>query len=321
LHGKDQSFCLLLPRLRAGARALPDEILWEFRGFYSAEVLSARWRIGQGNELSLQANAFRFGDRTGIALDNVVVLRGQDDASNLWLWAHELAHIEQYRRWGVDDFAKSYIRDADSIEAAANARANQFLAWRQKRLVPNVMPVNQTGDYPEVLRKGTSTICRFTTGPRAGQTQDFAPLQGIPISSVCQDGLRSTGIVVGAGETSNGLPRTGGGAVAGAEITTLCRFTVGPRLSQIQDYAPMQGIPVGSPCQDGMGSYGMAAASAENSRRVNPIAAQITTVCQFTGGPRQGQVQDFAPYGIPGIPVGSPCQDGMGSYGVGIPGQ
>ncbi len=42
-----------------------------------------------------------------------------------------------------------------------------------------------------------------------------------------------------------------------AATSTLCRFTSGPRAGQVQDYAPMAPIPVGSPCQDARGSYGV----------------------------------------------------------------
>jgi hypothetical protein len=38
--------------------------------------------------------------------------------------------------------------------------------------------------------------------------------------------------------------------------STLCSFTSGPRAGQVQDYAPMAAIPVGSNCQDGQGSFG-----------------------------------------------------------------
>lgn len=119
--------------LNAGAGPLPQEVIWEFTGFYSKAVLSAYWRIGQGNELSLQANAFRFGDRAAIALDTVLVFRSGQEANSVWLWAHELAHIEQYRMWGIDDFTKRYIRNSDEIEAAANRRADEFMAFRASR--------------------------------------------------------------------------------------------------------------------------------------------------------------------------------------------
>ena len=38
--------------------------------------------------------------------------------------------------------------------------------------------------------------------------------------------------------------------------STLCSFNSGPRAGQIQDYAPMAPIPVGSKCQDARGSFG-----------------------------------------------------------------
>jgi len=119
--------------LNAGATPLPPEIIAEFNGFYGPEVLGAFWRVGQGNELSLQANSFRFGDRAAIALDTVLVFRSFGEANSLWLWAHELAHIEQYRNWGIDDFTKRYIRDYDAIEIAASRRADEFMNWRIQR--------------------------------------------------------------------------------------------------------------------------------------------------------------------------------------------
>jgi hypothetical protein len=119
--------------ISAGVSTLPKEIVREFDGFYSREVLGVRWRIGQGNELSLQANSFRFGDRAAIALDTVLVFRSASDAHSIWLWAHELAHIEQYRTWGIDDFVKRYIRDYESVEQAANQRANEFVRFSAQR--------------------------------------------------------------------------------------------------------------------------------------------------------------------------------------------
>ncbi len=41
-----------------------------------------------------------------------------------------------------------------------------------------------------------STLCRFTSGPRAGQDQDYAPMAPIPVGSNCQDARGSFGTVV-----------------------------------------------------------------------------------------------------------------------------
>ena len=94
-----------------------------------------------------------------------------------------------------------------------------------------------------------STICEFTNGPQAGTRHDYAPMQPIPVGSPCNDGQGSTGRVVPAGGTGTGL---GGGG----QMSTICEFTNGPQAGTRHDYAPMQPIPVGSPCNDGQGSTG-----------------------------------------------------------------
>jgi hypothetical protein len=47
-----------------------------------------------------------------------------------------------------------------------------------------------------VLAAAKSTLCHFTSGPRADQTQDYAPMAPIPVGSSCQDARGSFGIVV-----------------------------------------------------------------------------------------------------------------------------
>ena len=42
----------------------------------------------------------------------------------------------------------------------------------------------------------TSTLCRFTEGPRRGQVQDYAPMTPLPVGSSCQDARGSSGIVI-----------------------------------------------------------------------------------------------------------------------------
>lgn len=130
--------------LGRGTNSLPPEIIQMFSGFYAPNVLSVQWGLGGGNDLSLQSNAFRFGDRNAIVLDTVIVFRNLEDArvneDNLWLWAHELAHVEQYRSWGIDDFTKRYLRDFQAVESAANERANQFLTFHASRSSPPPNP-------------------------------------------------------------------------------------------------------------------------------------------------------------------------------------
>ena len=55
--------------------------------------------------------------------------------------------------------------------------------------------------------------------------------------------------------------------------------------------------------------------SRENELDTQFEIAQMTTVCEFTSGPRAGQTQDYAGIAAP-IPVGTPCHDGLGSSGT-----
>lgn len=43
-------------------------------------------------------------------------------------------------------------------------------------------------------------------------------------------------------------------------------------------------------------------------------AAESSSLCHFTAGPRSGTTQDYAP--MAPLPVGTPCQDGAQSYGA-----
>ncbi len=141
-----------------------------------------------------------------------------------------------------------------------------------------------------------STLCTFDSGPRAGETQDYAPKAPLPVGSPCHDGAGSTGKVVAAG----GTPTLGGGGKS-----TLCKFDSGPRAGETQDYAPKAPLPVGGPCHDGAGSTGKVVAAGGSGGK--------STLCKFDSGPRAGETQDYAP--MAPLAVGSPCHDGAGSTG------
>jgi hypothetical protein len=152
-----------------------------------------------------------------------------------------------------------------------------------------------------------STVCEFTSGPRTGQTQDYAPMAALPIGTPCHDGAGSTGKVVAPKGNSSGA----GGAAK--KKSTLCEFTSGPRAGQTQDYAPMAALPIGTPCHDGAGSTGKVVAPKSKSGGAGGAAEQKSTLCEFTSGPRAGQTQDYAP--MAALPIGTPCHDGAGSTG------
>jgi hypothetical protein len=175
--------------------------------------------------------------------------------------------------------------------------------------------------YTQSLGQGTAppagmgNACKFTSGPRAGQTQDYSQLPPLPLGSSCQDGQSpvSTGTVVALGGSA---APSGGGPPAG--MGNACKFTSGPRAGQTQDYSQLPPLPLGSPCQDGQspvstGTVVTLGGSAAPSGGGPP--AGMGNACKFTSGPRAGQTQDYSQ--LPPLPLGSPCQDGQSPVSTG----
>jgi len=87
---------------------------------------AVRWSVG-GNQLSLPGLALQYGDATAITLIDVVLFRREADAEeDAKLWAHELTHVGQYRRWGVEGFAARYVADSGALEREASDNADRF---------------------------------------------------------------------------------------------------------------------------------------------------------------------------------------------------
>jgi hypothetical protein len=191
------------------------------------------------------------------------------------------------------------------------------------------------------LPSGMTLTCRFTSGPRAGQTQDYSGVSGVApvrIGSPCTDGTASNGVAIspddrgevgGSGRRGTGVD--GNSLASGMTLT--CRFTSGPRAGQTQDYSGIAGVapvPVGSPCTDGVSSNGVAIApggagggrastGGRSGGGGNSLGSGMTLTCRFTSGPRTGQTQDYSGVaGVAPVPVGSPCTDGVSSNGVAI---
>jgi hypothetical protein len=125
---------------------------------------------------------------------------------------------------------------------------------------------------PARAQSGLTTVCQFTSGPRAGSTFDFRPygVQPIPVGSPCTDGQSSTGIAVagGRGTPSNGPAPSSGG------MTTVCQFNAGPKAGSTVDFKPygVQPIPVGAPCTDGQNSTGVAIAASSSGASTTAAA-------------------------------------------------
>jgi hypothetical protein len=118
-----------------GVRPIPSSIYRGLLGFFPSTLLQrCRFATGNSRALTLPALAFSFGDATAITLGDVILFKSEHLAeTDLKVWAHELTHVMQYERWGVEGFAGRYVRDSAAVEQEAIDNANRFMTWRTER--------------------------------------------------------------------------------------------------------------------------------------------------------------------------------------------
>lgn len=118
---------------RAGARPIPAPMLDILAPHFDADLLkSVRWTIGTGRVDLGTFLTEQYMDEGAVALNRQVVFSSERLTKNVWIWAHELAHVEQYRRKGVNGFSAAYIADWQAIEREATDRANKVTAAIRK---------------------------------------------------------------------------------------------------------------------------------------------------------------------------------------------
>ncbi|MEP1143490.1 MAG: DUF4157 domain-containing protein [Henriciella sp.] len=178
----------------AGTNPIPVQIKQALSVYFDQGLLNrVRYRIGQGHELSVQANSIRFGDAQGVALKDTIVFANVAAANDLWLWAHELGHIQQYDKWGLTDFSKRYVRDSGAVESEANDIANRFMSsfnsGRSRTGIPsrNGIPRRHSVTPPP---PSLTRICRYglnfayTAAPVYVGQQCFVPGWGYGVGAV-----------------------------------------------------------------------------------------------------------------------------------------
>lgn len=108
---------------------MPAEVARQLGSYFEPGLVAkVRWTsAGRRLQLSSVLGGWYL-DEGAVTLDDVVVFSEPKTAQNLWLWAHELTHVEQYKRLGVDGFAVRYATHAAELEREADAKA-----WRVVR--------------------------------------------------------------------------------------------------------------------------------------------------------------------------------------------
>ena len=119
------------------AQPIPTDVQEQLKDEYGPELSRARFVVSPA-AVRLLGTIDRFQGTTfgkgmhALTIDDLVLLASDPTESEspytLWIWAHELHHVHQYRERGsILDFARGYLRDCDAIERAADARANRAL--------------------------------------------------------------------------------------------------------------------------------------------------------------------------------------------------
>lgn len=117
--------------ISAGVKPVPPRIHRQLLGYFPDAILrKARHATGPAEAIGLPGLAMTYGDIDAVALGEVILFRDEADAAdNAKLWAHELTHVMQYERWGIDGFAVRYLEDSAAVEDEARGNADRFAKW------------------------------------------------------------------------------------------------------------------------------------------------------------------------------------------------
>jgi len=171
--------------LRQTPEAMPEDIRAALSPYFDDEILDkARWTLaGQDHGLgSLLARWYY--DEGAITLHDVIVFSDAKVARNVWLWAHELAHMEQYRRMGLDGFALRYVTDWRLLEAQASSRAFAVTADIRAQRAAKPSPVKAVMETVGDLLDGAETD---PLEPPQGQENDTDTPEEAEASDAAQD--------------------------------------------------------------------------------------------------------------------------------------
>ncbi len=119
-----------------GVRPMPTSVYRALLGYFPPTLLQrCRFATGNSRALTLPGLAFSYGDAAAITLGDVILFKSERLAeTDFKVWAHELTHVMQYERWGVEGFAGHYVRDSAAVEQEAIDNANRFAAWRTEHV-------------------------------------------------------------------------------------------------------------------------------------------------------------------------------------------
>lgn len=122
--------------IQHGAQPMPAAIKAKLKGVFPDAVLD-KVTYTVGGDGSMIAQAFSYGDVLAITfIDTIVFQKAEAAESDDALWAHELTHVMQYDRWGVDEFARRYATDYKAVEDEAYGFQHSYEEARRNHAPP-----------------------------------------------------------------------------------------------------------------------------------------------------------------------------------------
>lgn len=120
--------------IAAGVKPVPPLIQRALLGFFPAALLrKVRYASGNAGQISIPGLALSYGHIDAVTLGEVVLFRDERKAlADRELWAHEITHVMQYERWGIEEFAARYLEDRETIEQEARDNAARYLTWSRQ---------------------------------------------------------------------------------------------------------------------------------------------------------------------------------------------
>jgi hypothetical protein len=107
-------------------KSIPSSIESQLKGYFKPELLDrVRYTTRWSDWASVQKYALEWNGMAAITFDYIIVFKQEDDANeNVRLWAHELEHVKQYQKFGIDGFAQMYMHKESTMEGNARKQEN-----------------------------------------------------------------------------------------------------------------------------------------------------------------------------------------------------
>lgn len=192
-HNKYSSHSKPLPRSfkKLYAPFIPNHILNRVR--YSVDNL----KISLPSIINSGQKMFR--NDHAVVVGNIIVFSKEPDArkpSDIFWVAHEIHHVYQYTRWGIDRFALNYIRNSSRVESEADRAASTIHALVMR--AGGVTERQFSRSFGQAAYSRARTV-RTPLGP--ARIASPSRLAGLPIAQTITDKcvVRGERIVITAG--------------------------------------------------------------------------------------------------------------------------